>query len=53
MERRELLSAVAGLGALATVGADRGEAVYDSDDGRAGVGPESDTVEIDVVLTDE
>jgi hypothetical protein len=53
MERRELLSAVAGLGALARVGAGRGEAGDDSDIGRIAAEAAEGTVTLDVVLTDE
>jgi hypothetical protein len=53
MERRELLSAVVGLGALTTVGADPGEAEDDSDIGRSGAEAADGTVTLDVVLTDE
>lgn len=54
MQRRELLSVVAGLGAVATVGVDRGQAGNDTDGGCTETDAKSDSaVTLDIVLTDE
>jgi hypothetical protein len=63
MERRELLTTVAGLLALGTAGVDHGVAAGDGGVGvrrtdtelgeRADQNPDGETVRVDVVLTDE